>query len=1019
MNFPVKQFALGCIAWVSIAWATSGEIHAAGAPRPNIVVILSDDMGYSDLGCYGGEIQTPNLDRLAAGGLRFTQFYNTGRCCPTRASLLTGLYPHQAGMGHMINDRGHDGYRGDLNRRCVTIPEVLRPAGYGTYAVGKWHITKGVVPDGPKQNWPLQRGFDRFYGTIAGGGDYFDPGTLTRDNAMISAMTDSEYRPKRYYYTDAISHHAAKFIADHRQRHAGTDRPFFLYVAYTAAHWPMHALEEDIAKYRGKYDQGYEPVRKARLERMRRMNLIDRDWKPASTTGDWSKVKDKVWESRCMEVYAAMVDRMDQGIGRIVAELENQKILDNTLILYMQDNGGCAEIVGRQGNEKKAQEPKLPKIAADAVRLEVRPKQTRAGWPMLMGRGVMPGPAETYIAYGEGWANVSNTPFREYKHFVHEGGIATPLVAHWLAGIKRGGGLTHEPGHLIDVMATCVELAGAKYPNNFNGQKIQPPAGKSLVPAFEGRPIEREAIYWEHEGNRAVRAGDWKLVAKENKPWELYELASDRTEQRDVIREQPDQARRLITMWETWAKRSHVLPLGTWRDKKESEPKKAVAKPVAATEKNAANRDRKPNIVLIVADDLGYGDIGCHGGKQIPTPNIDSLAAHGVRCTSGYVTCPVCSPTRAGLLTGRYQQRFGHEFNPGPPAAAPVNFGLPLSEKTLADRLKMLGYATGMVGKWHLGFKPEYRPPSRGFDEFFGFLGGAHSYTNARADGTNPILRGRETIDEKEYLTDALTREATAFISRHKQEPFFLYLTYNAVHAPLQAPQKYLARFAGIENERRRTYAAMLSAMDDGIGRVLETLRRDGLEQNTLVFFISDNGGPPGNASNNAPLSGRKGGVLEGGIRVPFLLQWRGKLPEGKIYDAPVVSLDILSTAIAAAGGQIEAGARLDGVNLLPHLTGEKTDPPHDALFWRFGEARAARSGNWKLVRQRASPPRLFDLSADIGETKDLAAEKPDIARDLQARLTKWDSQLAEPLWKGKGTAKAAKKARPKAKLKS
>ena len=989
------------------ATSSAADDKTVPAPRPNIIVILSDDMGYSDIGCFGGEVQTPNLDRLAAGGLRFTQFYNTARCCPTRASLLTGLYPHQAGMGHMVNDRGHDGYRGDLNRRCVTIAEVLRPAGYGTYAVGKWHITKGVTPQGPKHNWPLQRGFERFYGTIAGAGDYFDPGTLTRDNTMISAMADPEYRPKAYYYTDAISDHATRFVADHRQK--SPERPFFLYVAYTAAHWPMHAIEEDIAKYRGKYDQGYEPVRQARLARMRRLGLVDNRWGPGEIVGDWSKVENKSWEARCMEVYAAMVDRMDQGIGRIVAELEKQKILDNTLVLYMQDNGGCAEVVGRQGNQAKAERPTLPTIATDAVRLEVRPKQTRAGWPMLMGRNAMPGPAETYIAYGKGWANVSNTPFREYKHFVHEGGISTPLVAHWPAGIKRRGELERQSGHLIDVMATCVEVSGASYPEESQGQAIHPREGKSLIPAFEGRKIEREAIYWEHEGNRAIRAGDWKLVAMEDRPWELYDLDADRTEQRDLASEQPVRARQLAAMWDTWAKRANVLPLGTWRGKKEHDTKKKAAKrPPPKTD--ASGGPRKPNVLLIVADDLGYGDVGCHGGKQIPTPHIDSLAAHGVRCTSGYVSCPVCSPTRAGLLTGRYQQRFGHEFNPGPPVAAPVNFRLPLSEKTLADRLKALGYATGMVGKWHLGFKPDYHPLSRGFDEYFGFLGGAHSYVNAKADGTNPVMRGRETIDERDYLTDAFTREATAYISRHKHEPFFLYLTYNAVHAPMQAPEKYLARFAHIENERRQTYAAMLSAMDGGIGRVLETLRREGLEQDTLVIFISDNGGPSrANASQNTPLSGTKGTVMEGGIRVPFLLQWLGKLPEGKVYDAPVVSLDIVPTAVSAAGGDIGTAVKLDGVNLLPHLTRNEAKPPHDALFWRFGDARAVRTGDWKLTRQGASPSQLFNLASDIGESKNQAAEKPDVARDLEARLMKWDGELAQPLWRGQGGIKENK----------
>jgi arylsulfatase len=352
---------------------------AAAAP-PNIVVIMSDDMGFSDIGCYGGEIQTPTLDRLAAGGLRLTHFYNTARCCPTRACLLTGLYPHQAGIGHMMEDRGLDGYRGDLNRRCATIAEVLRPAGYGTYAVGKWHVTKATQPNGNKDNWPLQRGFDRYYGTITGAGNFYDPGTLSRDNKMISPFADAEYQPKQYYYTDAISDHAVRFIGDHHR--ASGEKPLFLYVAYTAAHWPMHALDEDIAKYKGKYDSGYEPIRQARLERSKRLGLVVENTELSPMAGDWSSVTDKAWEARCMEVYAAMIDRMDQGIGRIVAELTRTGRLENTLIFFLQDNGGCAETTGRQLTPDVAIErpakPHRHRRAADAnARRLQRPHRPR------------------------------------------------------------------------------------------------------------------------------------------------------------------------------------------------------------------------------------------------------------------------------------------------------------------------------------------------------------------------------------------------------------------------------------------------------------------------------------------------------------------------------------------------------------------------------------------------------------------------------------------------------------------
>jgi arylsulfatase len=557
-SFPL----LLAVAYLSPLFAGPVSAQDRPASRPNMIIIMSDDMGYSDLGCYGGEIHTPQLDQLAAGGLRFTQFYNTARCCPTRASLLTGLYPHQAGIGHMMEDRGLDGYRGDLNRRCVTIAEALGPAGYSSYAVGKWHVTKAARPEGPKDNWPLHRGFERFYGTITGAGNFYDPGTLVRDHTMISPFNDPEYQPQQYYYTDAISDHAVRFIAEHHQ--AKADQPFFLYVAYTAAHWPMHALPEDIAKYTGRYDAGYQAIRESRLERMKELGLVGSETQLTPTAGDWEQVQRKPWEARCMEVYAAMIDRMDQGIGRIVAQLKASGRFDNTLIMFLQDNGGCAETIGRQGNGPPAQRPAQPTLdplSRDFIETNGRPARTRDGFPVRQGPGVMPGPGDTYIAYGQGWANVSNTPLREYKHWVHEGGISTPLVAHWPSGIQWRGELERQPGHLIDLMATCVDLSGAQYPREYQGQAIQPLEGRSLAPAFAGRAIERDAIYWEHEGNRAIRVGDWKLVAKGPAgAWELYDLKSDRTELNNLAGQRPDRVRQMTAKWETWAKRANVLP---------------------------------------------------------------------------------------------------------------------------------------------------------------------------------------------------------------------------------------------------------------------------------------------------------------------------------------------------------------------------------------------------------------------------------------------------------------------------
>jgi arylsulfatase A-like enzyme len=416
----------------------------------------------------------------------------------------------------------------------------------------------------------------------------------------------------------------------------------------------------------------------------------------------------------------------------------------------------------------------------------------------------------------------------------------------------------------------------------------------------------------------------------------------------------------------------------------------------------------KPNILLIVADDLGFADAGFQGCKDIPTPNIDRLARSGVICTNGYVSGPYCSPTRAGLLTGRYQTRFGHEFNPG----NGPGLGLPLTETTIADRLRAAGYATGLVGKWHLGEGPRRRPLQRGFDEYFGFLAGQHAYEPGKGA---PIFRGNEPVTEKEYLTEAFGREAIDFIDHHKQKPFFLYLAFNAVHTPMQATDDRLERFTSITDPRRRTYAAMTVAMDEAIGRVLDKLRDEHLEQNTLVFFFSDNGGPTMqgttiNGSRNTPLRGSKRTTLEGGIHVPFVVSWKGVLPGSKKYDAPIIQLDVLPTALMAAGVSAQAKWKLDGVDLLPHLLGKKEEKPHDALYWRLGEQMAIRQGDWKLVRYdpaadgqknvgRATPAKLYNLADDIGEQKDLAEKMPEKVKSLQAMWDKWNAGQVPPGW--------------------
>ena len=553
------------------------SVLACGQSRPNVIIVMADDMGWSDIGCYGSEIETPNLDRLAKNGLRFTQFYNTGRCCPTRASLLTGTYPHQAGIGHMMNDTGLPGYKGDLGTDVQTIAEVLKPAKYSTYLSGKWHVTPKVTPGSSQHNWPRQRGFDRFYGTIHGAGSFFDPNSLTRGNSLISPYADKEYEPEVFYYTDAINDHATRFINEHKG-----DDPFFLYVAHTAPHWPMHALPEDMEKYKGRYDEGCEVIRQARYQRQLEMGLIDPKWKLSPRDAEaWKDAKNKAWEIRLMEAYAAMVDRLDQGLGKVIGALEKRKMLDNTLIMFIADNGGCAEGMGRkEGIQYKDSDPEILKpMKATDLQMDMIPKRTRDGVIMKQGTEVMTGGADTYHGYGRAWANVSNTPFREYKHWVHEGGISTPLVAHWPKGIsaKLRGKFEHQPAHLIDLMATCVDLAKADYPKEVKGEKIVPMQGVSLKPTFSGKAIKREdPIYWEHEGNRAIRIGKWKLVAKgSHGAWQLYDLKEDRSELNDLSEKHPQRAKEMADQWEAWAIEAKAKPW-PWNRKKSSFSKKKV-----------------------------------------------------------------------------------------------------------------------------------------------------------------------------------------------------------------------------------------------------------------------------------------------------------------------------------------------------------------------------------------------------------------------------------------------------------
>jgi len=492
---------------------------AQTGPRPNIVVIFVDDMGYSDIGCYGSRIQTPNLDGMAARGIRFSQFYNTPRCCPSRAALLTGLYPHQAGIGHMVGDYGKPGYRGFLNDRCATIAEALRLGGYRTLMSGKWHVGE------QRPHWPVDRGFDQHVGLISGASNYWK-----LDTQRQMAVNGDPFVPEGdgFYMTDFITDRAVDFIG----RYGGdADTPFFLYTAYTAPHWPLHAWPEDIERYRGTYACGWDAVRDERLARQIETGIIQDKW--PMTPRDpkappWAEVGDKEALDLKMAVYAAQVDRMDQGVGRILAALREAGCEDNTLVMFLSDNGGCAEEIDR-------------------------------GEP-----GVPPGPKESFVSYGLPWANASNTPFRLYKHWVHEGGIATPFIAQWPAGIQAPGRTTHQVGHIIDVMATALDVAGVEHPAEVDGSPVQPLEGVSLRGILEDEPWEgHDVLYWEHEGNKAVRQGRWKLVCKHPGAWELYDMAADRTELNDLSDRHADKAAELAALYDVWARRCNVEP---WPD---------------------------------------------------------------------------------------------------------------------------------------------------------------------------------------------------------------------------------------------------------------------------------------------------------------------------------------------------------------------------------------------------------------------------------------------------------------------
>lgn len=506
--------------------------------RPNIILIMADDMGYSDIGCYGGEVKTPNLDMLANNGVRFSQFYNNARCCPTRASILTGLYPHQAGVGGMVGN-GH----GDLSQNAVTIAEVLKLNGYATYMTGKWHVSDSKSKK-DMHNWPNQRGFDNFFGTITGAGSYFEPHTLTRNNKEVQLKPSDNF-----YYTDAISDSTVSFLNAHYKEKKNT--PFFFYVAYTAPHWPLHALEKDIKKYKGTFDKGWDVLRKERLDRMKKNGVVPKNTKLSPRNANakaWTQIENKNWELQRMMTYAAQIDNMDQGIGRIIKNLKQHDELENTLIFFLSDNGGCDEQL--KGVEKWVN-------AKEETQTISRKKVSKGNIP-----GVVSGPASTYMSYGGAWANLSNTPYRKYKKSGHQGGVATPFIMHWPQEIKNKNSIKTEVTSIIDIMPTILEATQGNYPKTFNNNTIQPMEGLSLLPVCENTRLDRDEWFVEHGRNKAFRKGDWKIAwsrDKNEKKWELFNLKDDPTELNDLASKKPERLSEMKSRWYEWAKRVKVI----------------------------------------------------------------------------------------------------------------------------------------------------------------------------------------------------------------------------------------------------------------------------------------------------------------------------------------------------------------------------------------------------------------------------------------------------------------------------
>ena len=970
-----SRLALRCA--TAALWFAVVSLPVAKAAPPNVVVILADDLGFSDLGSYGGEIDTPHLDRLAAGGLRFTQGYNTARCWPTRAALLTGYYPQAIRRDALPEGRDGKGTRPAWAR---LLPELLAPAGYRSYHSGKWHI------DGD----PRSQGFARSLDVTKGDSNFFAAAGVVEDGRQVPVTDD-------FYATTAIGDHAVRCLADHAREHAG--KPFFHYVPFTAPHFPLHAPPELVAKYRDRYRAGWNAVQETRAARLKKLGIVttapaamERDQGPPYHNPDaltilgegevnrplpWEELSSTQREFQIdkMAIHAAMIDSMDQQVGRILAQLEGMGVFDDTLVLFASDNGASAEIMVRgEGHD---------------------PQVSR-------------GSRKSFLCLGPGWSSCANTPFRRHKTWVHEGGIATPWIVHWPRGVSTKGQLRTQPVHVIDLVPTVLQLAGVELPAEHAGKPVPPLHGRSFATALRdpAAPPAHDTLWWCHEGHRAVRTGDWKLVAAKGTPWELYDLAADRCETKNLAAAEPARVAELDAAWNRIAEECRTLA--------------AADSPAAQARPAAAIAPRKqPNIIYVMTDDQGYGDIAAHGNAIISTPHLDRLHRESVRLTEFHAS-PTCSPTRAALMTGR------HEFRSGVTHTINERERLALSATTLPQLFKTAGYTSGIFGKWHLGDEDAYQPGKRGFDRVFIHGGGGigQSFPGSCGDAPgnsyfNPMIRSDGTfVQTKGYCTDVFFDAALDWIDRCRKEgkPFFCYVTPNAPHSPLDCPPgsdtSYLAKLeaAGVKDPQSRAEIAkfygMIENIDTNIGRLMRKLDEWGLADDTLVVFTTDNGTATGAPVFNAGMRGMKGTAYRGGTRVPSFWRWPGTLPAGVDVPAVTAHIDVLPTLCEFANVAIppDVAAKVEGRSLVPLLRDRKTPWPDRPLFTHLGrwdrgkmaetEYRQCRirEGKWSLVNVKNSPTawELYDVAADPEERQNLAQQQPEIVARLASEYDRW-----------------------------